>query len=246
MKDQRFLIMMSASVTLHLLVGLGVLFLMRVSPVMKDGPEKATEIELVMEEHKGDLRPAGGPPPAETSDPSKDSQAKARDRKPEEAERRSPTDPMIDAREDRPVDTREQAKETIASDAPAAAERSRPTPPAPQPAPVISLSGTDSPSHSLAFGDHIIPASPDAVFHNRPPVYPDEAALAGEHGVVMLVIHVAPSGQVAGADVLRSSGFVRLDHAALAAVMHWRFLPAVKGGQPVASDMRMQFDFQTN
>jgi protein TonB len=242
MRDRRFLIMMSASIALHLLVGVAVLLLMRVSPAMKDGPEKPTEVELVMEEHKGDARPSGGPQSEATKEASKESPPSASDQRREKAEKQTQTDPAVDARAEQPVETKQEAEKSVDTAAPS----SPPAQPAPQPAPVISLSGTDSPSNALAFGDHIIPASPDAVFHNRPPVYPDEAALAGEHGVVILAIHIAPSGQVAGADVLRSSGYVRLDQAAREAVLRWRFLPAVKGGQPVGSDMRMQFDFEAN
>jgi protein TonB len=68
----------------------------------------------------------------------------------------------------------------------------------------------------------------------------------GEHGTVVLMIHVSPAGSTAGVDVVRSSGYVLLDRAAQEAVMHWRFLPAVKDGQAVASNMTMGFvfDFQ--
>ena len=63
---------------------------------------------------------------------------------------------------------------------------------------------------------------------------------------MIVVIHISPSGQAASVDVVNSSGYVLLDSAARDAVMRWRFLPAVKDGQPVASEMRMSFvfDFQ--
>ncbi len=123
------------------------------------------------------------------------------------------------------------------------AAQQAPTPPAAQQAPTITLSGTDSPSDARAWGDRIIPAAPDAVFHNRPPEYPEEAARNGEHGTVILLIHVSPAGTTAGVDVTRSSGYVLLDRAAREAVLRWRFLPAVKDGQPVASEMSMGFVF---
>ena len=130
-----------------------------------------------------------------------------------------------------------------AAQAPAQEAKPEPAPPPTQPAPKISLTGTDSPSNAKAFGDRIIPAKPDAVFHNRPPVYPQEAALNGEHGIVVVLVHVSPEGTAAGVDLLRSSGYVLLDGAARDAVMRWRFLPAVKDGRPVASDMTMGFEF---
>ena len=126
-----------------------------------------------------------------------------------------------------------------------ATRETEPAPPAAQPAPVVSLQGTDSPSNARAFGDRVIPAKPDAVFHNRPPEYPAEAALNGQQGVVVVVIHVSPAGTAVGVDLVRSSGYVLLDSAAREAVMRWRFLPAVKDGQPVASDMTMGFEFDS-
>ena len=65
----------------------------------------------------------------------------------------------------------------------------------------------------------------------------------GQHGTVVVLIHVSPAGTTAGVDLLRSSGYALLDRAARDAVLRWRFLPAVKDGQPVASDMTMGFEF---
>ena len=81
------------------------------------------------------------------------------------------------------------------------------------------------------------------MFHNRPPEYPQQAALNGQHGTVVVLIHVSPAGTAAGVDLVRSSGYVLLDRAARDAVLRWRFLPAVKDGRPVASDMEMGFIF---
>ena len=61
-------------------------------------------------------------------------------------------------------------------------------------APVFNLAGTESETNALAFGDRILPAMPDNRFRNRPPVYPAEAEMQGEHGAVLLVIHVSENG----------------------------------------------------
>jgi protein TonB len=108
------------------------------------------------------------------------------------------------------------------------------------------LQGTDSPSDAKAWGDRILPAAPDAVFHNRPPAYPQDAVRNGQHGTVVVLIHISPAGTAAAVDVVRSSGYALLDRAAREAVMRWRFLPAVNGGQPVASDMTMGFVFESD
>ena len=118
------------------------------------------------------------------------------------------------------------------------------TPAAPLAAMKITLSGTGSLSDTLAEGDQIIPAAADAVFHNRQPVYPIEAVRRGQHGAVVVVIHVSPSGRTAGADVVSSSGHVILDRAAREAMLTWRFLPAMKGGRAVASDLPVRVIFE--
>ncbi len=217
--------------------------------------------------------PAPSQPPSDSKTPSQEAEKRSQaaqggEKKPAETQTesppvRAPVEAQRDAREQvaEPPQTVEQAPTHTAAKTPdraAAPESStlpqpapdaaRPVataaPPAAQPAPTISLRGTDSPSDARAFGDRILPAAPDAVFHNRPPEYPIEAVQNGEQGAVVVVVHISPAGRAAGVDVERSSGYVLLDEAARAAVLRWRFLPAVKDGQPVASDIEMQFVFE--
>jgi periplasmic protein TonB len=121
-----------------------------------------------------------------------------------------------------------------------------PAPPAPQAneAPHINLGGTDSLSNVLVRGTQVIPAGPDTKVHNKEPIYPLEAARRGEQGLVILLVHVAPDGTVAGIDIAQSSGFSLLDHAARDAVATWKFVPAVRNGQPIPSSipLRIMFD----
>ncbi len=108
---------------------------------------------------------------------------------------------------------------------------------------MFNLGGTNSQSNALASGDGVIPASPDQLHRNKPPVYPEAAAMRGEQGEVDVVIHVSPSGLPFGVDVARSSGYPALDQAAVHAVQTWRFVPAVKDGQPIPSEVPMHFVF---
>ena len=108
----------------------------------------------------------------------------------------------------------------------------------------ISLRGTDSPSDAVSEGSHVIPAAADAVFHNRPPAYPPEASRNRQTGTVILALRVAPGGQAIAVDVEDSSGHVLLDRAARDAVANWRFLPAVKDGKPVESEIRVRIVFE--
>ncbi len=112
-----------------------------------------------------------------------------------------------------------------------------------QEAPEINLGGTDGETNAIAFGPRVIPASVDAKFHNKEPVYPPEAVRRAQQGAVILLIHVSPEGLAGSVDIARSSGFVLLDRAAQEAVSGWHFLPAVKDGQPVPFDMALRVVF---
>lgn len=75
------------------------------------------------------------------------------------------------------------------------------------------------------------------------PDYPPLSRERGEQGVVMLQLAVDASGRLGEVNVLRSSGFARLDKAARAAVQRWRFQPAIENGQPVAAQLTLPVRF---
>ena len=70
---------------------------------------------------------------------------------------------------------------------------------------------------------------------NPKPSYPLISRRMGEEGEVRLRVHVDTTGQAQQIEVFRSSGFPRLDQAALDTVKQWRFIPARQGDQPVAA-----------
>ena len=76
-----------------------------------------------------------------------------------------------------------------------------------------------------------------------PPAYPPLARRLGEAGKVILRIELDTSGRVSAAQVVSSSGFDRLDTAALAAVRSWRCRPALRDGQVVRSVALQTFNF---
>jgi periplasmic protein TonB len=121
---------------------------------------------------------------------------------------------------------------------------SQPTPPPAPQAPVFDLAGTESNSNAIAMGSHILPAAPDDRFRNRPPDYPIIVQRRGEHGSVIVMIHVAENGTASSVDILESSGVDLLDQAAVAAVRKWRFHPAMKEGQAVPFDFPFEFIFE--
>lgn len=77
----------------------------------------------------------------------------------------------------------------------------------------------------------------------RPPAYPALSRRFGETGKVVLRVTLDESGRVAKATVDRSSGFARLDEAALAAVRNWRCTPALRNGRPVEATAVQPFNF---
>lgn len=82
--------------------------------------------------------------------------------------------------------------------------------------------------------------------HNIPPVYPPQARRKGREGTVLLQVEVTVDGQVKALQVADSSGYDSLDAAALDAVRQWKFHPAQRDGQLVASSLRLPIVFRLN
>jgi periplasmic protein TonB len=66
------------------------------------------------------------------------------------------------------------------------------------------------------------------------PTYPAGAIRAGEEGTVRLRVFVDERGRPGEVQVAQSSGFARLDAAALDAVRRWRFQAATEGGRAIS------------
>ncbi len=75
------------------------------------------------------------------------------------------------------------------------------------------------------------------------PVYPALSRRLAETGSVVLWVELNEAGQVALARVHRSSGFDRLDAAALTAVRRWTCAPPLRNGQPVRATALQPFHF---
>jgi len=71
-----------------------------------------------------------------------------------------------------------------------------------------------------------------AQLRNPGPAYPYLSRRAKEEGVVLLKVLVSTDGRAAKLEIEESSGFERLDDAALKTVGKWRFVPATQAGQP--------------
>jgi protein TonB len=85
----------------------------------------------------------------------------------------------------------------------------------------------------------------DAEYLNNPkPGYPAVSRRLGEEGQVLLRVLVSTQGRPEQIQLLRSSGFPRLDDAAKAAVAQWRFVPARVGSVATAAWVQVPVSFQ--
>ena len=72
--------------------------------------------------------------------------------------------------------------------------------------------------------------------------YPEEARRAGIEGTVTLSITIDPEGKVVAAKIISGPGY-GLNEAARDAIKRFRFKPAVKGGEPVSTEMKYSYTF---
>lgn len=79
---------------------------------------------------------------------------------------------------------------------------------------------------------------------NVDPVYPLESRRRRAQGSVQLEVEIDERGAVSAVHVLRSSGHLLLDRAAVAAVQQWHFEPARRGNEAVPSRLVQSVVFQ--
>ncbi|MEG1102136.1 MAG: energy transducer TonB, partial [Comamonas sp.] len=79
-----------------------------------------------------------------------------------------------------------------------------------------------------------LPSSNAAYLNNPRPSYPSISRRMSEQGKVLLRVLVDENGSPQQIEIKQSSGFDRLDKAALASVQKWRFVPGKRNGVPEA------------
>jgi len=80
------------------------------------------------------------------------------------------------------------------------------------------------------------------VVYSPEPSFSEEARKAKMQGIVLLMLIVGKDGRPYDIRVKQSLG-MGLDEEAIAAVNRWRFRPATRNGQPVATQIAVQVDF---
>jgi periplasmic protein TonB len=103
------------------------------------------------------------------------------------------------------------------------------TPLLPSPAAAAAAAPTLTPPAPAALRVEL-PSSDAAYLANPSPVYPKLSKRLNEQGKVLLRVLVSSDGIAEKVELKASSGFERLDAAALRAVAEWKFVPGKRGG----------------
>lgn len=88
-----------------------------------------------------------------------------------------------------------------------------------------------------------LPSTQAEYLHNPKPAYPLLSKRAGEQGAVLVRVLIGTDGLPQKAELKASSGFDRLDRAALATVLQWRYVPGKRGGVPEAMWFNVPINF---
>jgi periplasmic protein TonB len=125
--------------------------------------------------------------------------------------------------------------------------------PAPVRAPEQTITVASGPAKTAApteqsvpprHNDTVQPPRFDADYLDNPaPNYPALSRRSGEQGKVLLRVFVEPGGNAGQVLVAASSGFERLDSAAIDAVRRWKFVPAKQGENVIAAWVVVPINF---
>ena len=89
----------------------------------------------------------------------------------------------------------------------------------------------------------MLPSTQADYLNNPRPPYPPLSRRLGEQGKVVLRVFIETDGTAARAEIRTSSGFERLDQAALQTVLRWRYVPGKRGGTPEAMWVTVPINF---
>ena len=108
------------------------------------------------------------------------------------------------------------------------------TPPPPAPpidAPVAEAPAPSAPPAAPPAPPRIVLPSSDADYLQNPrPAYPLMSKRLGEQGKVIVRVYIGADGLPQRAEIGKSSGYDRLDQAAISSVMRWKFVPGKRNG----------------
>jgi protein TonB len=88
-----------------------------------------------------------------------------------------------------------------------------------------------------------LPSSDADYLQNPKPAYPPLSKRLGEQGKVVLRVLIGADGTPQQAELRQSSGYARLDQAALATVQRWRYVAGKRGGVAEAMWFNVPINF---
>ncbi|MFN4361836.1 MAG: energy transducer TonB [Hylemonella sp.] len=88
-----------------------------------------------------------------------------------------------------------------------------------------------------------LPSSDAAYLNNPRPAYPALSRRLGEQGKVVVRVLIGVDGTAQQAEIRTSSGYERLDQAALATVRSWRYVPGKRNGTAEAMWFNVPINF---
>ena len=104
------------------------------------------------------------------------------------------------------------------------------TPPVPSAATVAASPVAAALNSAAATPSVQLPSSDADYLQNPRPPYPAISRRLNEQGKTMVRVLIGADGQPQRAEIAKSSGYTRLDDAAIATVMRWRYAPGKRGG----------------
>ncbi len=110
-----------------------------------------------------------------------------------------------------------------------------PQPPAPPLTEPVATAPPAPPAAPPAPPKITLPSSDADYLHNPKPPYPALSKRLGEQGTARILVLVKIDGTAKQAEIKQSSGFDRLDQAALNAALKWRYVPGSRNGVPEES-----------
>jgi len=107
---------------------------------------------------------------------------------------------------------------------------------------------TEAPAKEKAEAEPVVepPRFGAAYLNNPAPAYPSISRRAGEQGRVLLKVLVSEKGLAETVQLDSSSGYEKLDRAAIEAVKKWSFIPAKRSNQPVSAYVLVPVKFSLN
>ena len=112
------------------------------------------------------------------------------------------------------------------------------------PAPAAATAAAATAPAPTAAPRTVLPSSSAAYLNNTPPPYPPLARRLGESGTVVVRVLIGTNGRAEKAQIEKSSGYERLDQAALETARdRWRYVPGTRNGVPEAMWFKVPIKF---